>query len=79
MEEIPNKTNFLAAVKAIEESAEIVRDSNGKIVQINIPWNIYEKLLEEMEDIEDWITAFNYEQSGNKKPIPWQEVIQENP
>lgn len=79
MEEIPNKTNFLAAVKAIEESAKIVRDSDGKIVQINIPWNIYEKLLEEMEDIEDWIAAFNYEQSGNKETISWQEVIQENP
>lgn len=78
MEEIPNKEAFIAAVKAIEESAEIVRDSDGKIVQINIPWDIYKKLLEEMEDVEDWIAGFSYKNNENGKAIPWQEIRQED-
>ena len=71
-EEIPNKEKFLRIKQKIEDSAEFIRDRQQQIRQIVIPWQLYEQLLEEMEDLEDWISAYSTD-LDREKMIPQDE------
>lgn len=69
---------FLEIKEELDNNVKVIRDAEGKITEVVVPWQVYEKLLEKLEDIEDMATIDRY--LANKQTeefVPFEEAVKE--